>query len=1093
MRRVNGFLVTFGDRSRNAFTCAIMLILASAFWGTPRPLLAQAVTAGIVGTVTDATGGLLANVRLTVENVDTELTRTTKTDSGGSFEITLLPIGRYRVTAERSGFKITTVPLITLAEGDRPKLDLHMELGQLQQSVEVTAQTPALQTETSSLGTLFDRQAVEDLPLNGRNFMQLAQLSAGANAGAANALASGNRPDDRRSTSNVTVNGQMSYANNFLIDGLDDNERYIGTLIIKPSVDALAEFKVITNGYSAELSRTSGGVIVMLTKSGTDSFHGSLYEFFRNQVVDAKNYFAGPGPNPDYKQNQFGGSIGGPIKKGKTFFFGDYEGTRLRQGITYTSSVPTLAMRQGNFSGIANVFNPITRAPFSNNQIPSSMINPTGQNLVNLYPLPQSSGLVNNFSFSPDRQLRDDKFDVRVDQQLGQKGSFFARYSFDDVYNFLPPELPPIGNIQAGSDTGYFAGPAHLRAQSAATSYLYTFNPTLILQQTLGYARLANHTFPPNYGNTAATQLGIPGVNIDADSSGLTPISVSGFRGLGDGTSTPIIDYNNIYQYAATVTKIAGQHSLKFGTNLIFRRLMQFQSNQAKGQFTFNSSASSDGKGNGGNAIASMLLGYPASTVRSKTLYRPDFHAAEYGFYAQDDWRATKALTLNIGLRYDIITPPEEAHGLGSNLNLATFQIENANVNGISKSGGLAIPYNDFSPRFGFAYSVTPRTVVRGGFGISFFPAVVGNSQGLRNAPFVSTFNITTTPSTVANLVSAGLPYPTPDNPLNPQGSLNALGMGNRTPYVEQYNLTVQREFVSGLVGTVSYVGVGGRKLGMAGEIDQAPPGPGAVQPRRHFYSELPGISSISEGFAQGTSAYSGLQTSLERRFAQGFGLSTNFTYGHVIDDFACRGGCKPGSTAGPFPLLGWLTPNHDLDRGNSDVDLRLRWILTGSYAPSFNWGGNRFTGALVKGWQFNGILVMQSGSTFTVDNATARANTGSGDRPDLVGNPHDINRSIKEWFDVNAFAPQPLYTIGNVGRNTMYGPPLKQLDFSTFRNFGLKENMNLQFRAEFFNILNHPNFGFPGVDLGTATFGVISDTGNYLARNIQFALKLTF
>ena len=1088
MRQVKGLLV--GDRSRNAFACSAILILAFALWNSPRSLLAQVVTAGVVGTVTDATGDLLVNVKITVENVDTELKRTAKTDDSGSFEVTLLPVGHYRVTAELQGFKLARIREITLAEGDRQKLDLRMEIGQVQQSVDVEAQTPALQSETSSLGTLFDKHEIEDLPLNGRNFMQLAQLSAGANTGGANGLASGNRPDDRRSSSNVTVNGQMSYSNNFLIDGLDDNERYIGSIIIKPSVDALAEFKVTTNGYSAELSRTAGGVIVMLTKSGTNNFHGSLYEFFRNQNVDAKNFFAGPGRTPDYKQNQFGGSFGGPIRKGKTFFFVDYEGTRLRQGITYTSSVPTLAMRQGNFSGVANVFDPISRTQFANGQIPSSKINAVGQSLVNLYPLPQTSGLVNNFTYSPNRQLVDDKFDTRVDQQFGEKSTFFARYSFDNTYNFLPPQLPAVGTIQAGSDTGYFAGPARLRAQNAAISYIYTFNPTLILQQSLSYARLANHTVPPNYGNNVDDQLGIPGANVDDDSSGLSPISVSGFRGLGDGTSTPITDYNNIYQYAASVTKIAGQHSFKIGTNLIFRRLMQFQSNQAKGQFTFNSQASSDGNGNGGNAIASLLLGYPASTVRSKTLYRPDFHAAEYGFYAQDDWRVSRKLTLNLGIRYDIITPPEEAHGQGANLNLKTFQIQNAITDGISKSGGLAIPYNDFSPRIGFAYSVTPKTVVRGGFGISFFPPVVGNSQGLRNAPFVSTLNITTTPATVANILSAGLPPPTPDNPLNPAGSLNALYMGNRMPYVEQYNVTVQREFGSGLVGTVSYVGAGGRKLGIAYEIDQAPPGPGAVQPRRNYYAQLPGISSISEAFTSGTSVYHSLQSSLERRFVHGFGLSTNFTYGHVIDDAPCRGGCKPGNTAGPFPLL---DSNRRLDRGNSDVDLRLRWILTATYAPSFHWSGNRFTGALVKDWQFNGILAMQSGQTFTVDNASARDNTGSGDRPNIVGDPHDIARTINKWFDVTAFAPQPLYTVGNVGRNTMYGPPMKQLDFSTFRDFKLRESMTLQFRTELFNILNHPNFGLPAADLGNSNFGVISDTGNYLSRNIQFALKLVF
>src|SRR5579871_358294 len=274
MRQVNGLLAV-SDRKRNVLASVAMVVLAFVLCGSSRPALAQVVTADVVGTVSDPTGGLLPNVRITVVNVETELKRTTETGSDGHFEVTLLPVGRYRVTAELAGFKVTTIREIALAQGDRQKLDLRMELGQRQEMVEIQAQTPALQSETSSLGTLFDQHSVEDLPLNGRNFMQLAQLSAGANAGAANALASGNRPDDRRSSSNVTVNGQMSYANNFLIDGLDDNERYIGTLIIKPSVDAVSEFKVITNGYAAELGRTAGGVIVMLTKSGTDNFHGS--------------------------------------------------------------------------------------------------------------------------------------------------------------------------------------------------------------------------------------------------------------------------------------------------------------------------------------------------------------------------------------------------------------------------------------------------------------------------------------------------------------------------------------------------------------------------------------------------------------------------------------------------------------------------------------------------------------------------------------------------------------------------------------------------------------------------------------------------
>jgi hypothetical protein len=354
----------------------------------------------------------------------------------------------------------------------------------------------------------------------------------------------------------------------------------------------------------------------------------------------------------------------------------------------------------------------------------------------------------------------------------------------------------------------------------------------------------------------------------------------------------------------------------------------------------------------------------------------------------------------------------------------------------------------------------------------------------------VSTLNITTTPATVANILSAGLPYPTPDNPLNPSGSLNVIDMGNRIPYVQQFNLTIERELAAGLVWSTSYVGALGRKLGIATEIDQAPPGPGVVQPRRYYYNVLPGISSISEAYTSGTSDYHSLQTSLVRRFSRGFSLSTNFTYGHVIDDAPCRGGCKPGNTAGPFPLI---SANRRLDRGNSDIDLRLRWVLMTTYSPSFKVGNNRFSNIILKGWTFNTILTMQSGQPFTTENGSARDNTGSGDRPNLVADPYAINQTVNEWFNVNAFAPQPLYTIGNVGRNTMYGPPMKQLDFSAFKDFKLRERASLQFRAEFFNIANHPNFGLPGVDLGTATFGVISDTGNFQARNIQFAMKLLF
>jgi len=314
--------------------------------------------------------------------------------------------------------------------------------------------------------------------------------------------------------------------------------------------------------------------------------------------------------------------------------------------------------------------------------------------------------------------------------------------------------------------------------------------------------------------------------------------------------------------------------------------------------------------------------------------------------------------------------------------------------------------------------------------------------------------------------------------------------MQNRVPYVEQFNLTVERQLAAGLVWSVSYVGALSRKLAMVAEIDQALPGPGTIQPRRAYYPLLPGVSSIQEMYTAGTADYHSLQTSIEHRFAKGWNLISNYTYGHLIDDAPCRGGCKMGSEAGPFPVM---SSNRRLDRGNSDIDLRHRWSMMVSYAPTLGARLNGVAGVLARGWQFNAIAVMQSGQTFTIQNSSARANTGGGDRPNLVGDPYALSQTPNQWFNIAAFAAQPLYTLGSVGRNTMYGPPTKDLDFSAFKDFQIREHTSLQFRAEIFNVLNHPNFGMPGSSLGASNFGVISSTANYLPRNIQLALKLQF
>ena len=442
------------------------------------PMHAQVSTADILGTVTDSSGAVLVDAKITVENPETNLARTATSDGSGNYAIALLPAGRYNIKVEHPGFRAATINSVTLAIGDRTRQDIRLEVGQATESVEVSAQAASLQSDSAAVGNLITDRVVQDTPLNGRNFVRLAQLGAGTNESVPNAMSSGNRPDDRRRTSALSVNGQRDYANSYLIDGVDDNERYIGTIMVKPSEDALQEFRVQTNSYAAEVGRTAGGVANLITKSGTNSLHGSLFEFFRNQHLDAKNYFVGAtADNPPYKQNQFGGSIGGPIKKDKTFFFGDYEGLRLRQGITYASTVPTLAMHSGNFAGLPPIYDPLSgstsaaRLPFANNQILSNRWDPTGLALLNLYPLPTTTGLTNNFTFSPVRAQRDDTFDTKVDHIFNERNQFFARYSFNDTNSFKPGQLPAVNGIFAGGDAGQYAGVARQRAQQAVASY----------------------------------------------------------------------------------------------------------------------------------------------------------------------------------------------------------------------------------------------------------------------------------------------------------------------------------------------------------------------------------------------------------------------------------------------------------------------------------------------------------------------------------------------------------------------------------------------------------------------------------------------
>jgi hypothetical protein len=1061
-------------------------LLLSATW-TP----AQVNTTDVVGKVIDSNGAVLGGATVVIQNLGTNDTRTVETNDSGEYVFNLLPIGRYSIRIEAKGFKAFSVPGVDLAVGDRARIDAQMEIGQITDSVEVQAPVvPALAADSSTIGTVVTQEAVQDLPLNGRNYMRLAQLSVGAQEGPPNALSSGTRPDDRRLTSTLLVNGQTTLVNNNLIDGMDNNERVIGTIGVRPSIDAIAEFRVESNLYTAEVGRTAGGVVTIITKSGTNNFHGSAFEFFRNDIFDARNFFAAQ--KSELRQNQFGGSIGGPIRKDKTFFFGDYEGFRLRQGTPFTTLVPTLAEREGIFTGVAQIYDPTNakRTEFPNDIIPTNLINPIAKNFLALYPAPNANGVGYNFASSPLKTQNTSTFDTRVDNRFSDSDSFFARYSFNDVDTFTPAAFPSVDGILPNGG-GSFPGPAKERAQSLQLNLLHALQSGILIEVSAGYLRSAIRSLPLNAGQNASQALGLPGANLgDADTAGLTSINLAGFTGLGDGGFLPLTQIDNSFQYGAAMTYARGSHNIKIGIGLIRRQFSIDQSANSRGSFTFNNFLTSL-HNVGGNSVASFLLGYPSSVARSNSLDSPGYRSWEPNVYIQDDWRVKQWLTLNLGVRYDIFTPFTEVGNRISNFDPTTDSIVVAGQNGVSNTAGIATDFKDVAPRIGFAASVRPGLVIRGGFGLTYYPGNYTSVANLKNQPFNSSFAATSagvSGGLPTVFLSAGLPLPVPTSATQPSGSIVAVAPDLVSTNVQQFNLMVEKEF-HGNVISAGYVGELGRHVRTAlGNIDQPLPGPGPIQPRRPFFSELPNISSISLVESGGTTAYHALQTTFERRLNRGLTLSANYTWSHSYGD-------APDGDGGTTTAFGELTNNiAQNERGSNDFDIRHRAVVMLDYYLPFGGSLRGVERQVIQGWQVNAIGSWQTGYPFTVTNLTPLSNTGGADRPNRIANGTLANPTIAEWFDVTAFAPQAPFTVGDAGRNILYGPHQRHLDFSLFKEFRMTEGVRLQFRTEVFNITNTPNFAQPNAQLGSLAFGTITATqGNSTPRQLQFALKMLF
>ena len=1078
--------------------CIGLVVLAIAgMMAAIEPARAQVTTADVVGRVTDTSGGALPGASVTITNPATGDTRTQVTTDTGDYVFTLLPIGRYTLKVELPGFAPFT-GAVQLSAGDRQRVNSQLAVGTLSETVTVSASAPLIQADSATVGALLPETAVQDLPLNGRNVIGLVRMVPGANEGLPNSLSSGNRPDDRRQTSTVSVNGQNDVLNNNLIDGIDNNERYIGTIGVRPSVDAIAEVKVQTNMYTAESGRTAGAVVNILTKSGTNDFHGSAYGFFRNEKYDSYEFFARRDrPKPLLRQQQWGGSLGGRVIRNKTFFFADYERYHQDRDQTFVSTVPTAAMRAGDFSELLStrgiqIYDPLTtpRTPFPGNIIPANRIDAVALRFLNLYPTPTSAGLGSNFTTNVTRKQTSDTFDVRLDHRFNNNRTLYVRYSDNAVDTRVPGVFGLVNGVDSGGSAAGFGGPSLADAWGLHLNYLEIIKPTLLFEAKVGKLYFNTESLPETYGQNLATTYGLQGINVDERTSGLPNFTVAGYTTLGDPRFVPILLKNDTWQGQAALTNIRGAHNLRAGIGIVKRSFTPLQSNDGTGLYAFTAAPTNNGSGVGGDASASFLLGYPFTVARAHLVANTTLQTWEPSIFLQDDWHAREWLTLNLGLRYDVFTPITEQDGEISNLDINTLQFLIPGQNGAGDSAGVKTDYGNLAPRLGFAATVREGLVVRGGYGLSFFPSSMASNAVLRNTPFTFTYAATSAAGSggvPTVFLSTPLPTPVQGTPAV-AGTIAAVDTNLKSSYLHQFNLMVEKQVLGSSV-TAGYVGSRGHRLWMGvPNLNYAPAGAGAVNPRRYYAATAPNLTTLGLLRSAGKQDYNALQLAFARRSRAGLTLSANYTLAKGMSDVTQPGGGGAQQAYGVDP-----TRIHELEWSASDIDIRHRYAFSLNYELPF---GRSATGAvkqLLGDWQVNMVAYWQSGVPFTVYNATARSNTGAGvDRPNQTCSGALDNPTISQWFDTTCFVGQDINTLGNAGRNNLYGPPQRRADMSLFKDVVVGPR-RLQLRLEVFNVTNTPSFAVPDGALGSATFGRITSTANNVPRQFQFAAKFLF
>lgn len=1163
----------------------LFAILTPASW-------AQKDTGTIVGTVKDPSGAVVPNAGVTVTDVEHGQTLSTTTNTDGDFVASPLRVGRYSVTVQKVGFKKAVSVPVDLDVQDRIAVNVVLQVGEISESVVVTSASPLLESETSALGQVVDSQRVANLPLNGRNFAQLALLTAGT---------APSEPGARDEQSyGFSAGGARSLQNNFLLDGIDNNSNLTDLLnetnyVIQPPVDALAEFKVQTNAYSAEFGRGNGAIVNAVIKSGTNDLHGSAWGFLRNNVLDARNYFDPIGKGaPPYEQYQFGGTFGGPVYipgvyngKNRTFFFTDYEGLRIHQADTQTLLLPTPAGISGNFASLLDtgtvtgtdcngnptykgeIFNtrltqassaistglcgtPVggyTAAGIPTNIIPSGQIDPLAARILALLPPANVTGnAAYNYIANPLENTHRANFDIRVDHRFSDKDNSFYRFSYENQPRTIPPPFPN-SLIDGG---GFFSGIEDNSYRSLALSESHMFRTSVVNEFRLGYNRVNSHRYQYNYNKNVSGEVGFPGVPFTNINGGLPQLTFGDGSAptLGSPTYLPSVEVQNTYVLSDNLNWVKGKHTLKFGAEIRREEFTIFQPASPRGNEGFGTALSDNpaNPGTGGSGLASFLLGL-SNGGGINNLHNVDYFRPLYSFYTQDDWKLTPKLTLNLGLRYELFTTVKERHDeqgtfdlrdpthptiivpKGQTMQLTPTLASQITVSATGSRGLIPVDTNNFAPRVGFAYQLTPGTVLRGGYGLFYGGQENGpysNPSPGFNPPFFVTqsFNapcgaasanpalfasgndcavpgLSNAPAGIPGSagISVGFPATSLTDPNTP--TLFTLDPGIVTPYMQQWNFGVERQIGKDTVFQLTYAGSKGTKLFTFYNGNQADP---STDPSAPYAPRRP-VALINTGVnyfkSDGGSKYNSLQSRLEKRFTHGFSLLVTYTYSHAIDNAS-------NANLGSQNNDGFRWFKHpEWEIGNSSFDVRHRFTASYIYELPFGRGkslmgdAHGMTEQIVGGWQVAGITTVSSGNWFTptdADGNFSNSDSFEAQMPNVVANPNGKHCLPGTFFNTCAFTDPPLGSFGDAGRNSVLGPGFQIWDFSVFKTFKLTERTHLEFRTEFFNIPNHTNFLLSksgpqqsnnSTVLGAAQYGFL--TAARSPRQIQFALKLSF